>query len=177
MTLAIPANETGMIRVFAVNRPAPDMTSALQKRPGADLARDLLSAPHLNTSSTEVFAMSDLAGIGLAAYLADGYAVKDEALAPDRPKLDALDGYVLLLFSDSFGGKAATLDPGPDVTLIGTYREARANMAAQPIKSAAAQPYSGAKPPPNAQVRTRSGSLFVAVIAVLVLLLFWWMLA
>ncbi len=75
--LDIPAGERGKIRVFAVNRPAEEMKAALARRPKPDLARELLNAPHLDTRSTEIFPISDLAGVGLALYLGEGYAVPE----------------------------------------------------------------------------------------------------
>lgn len=172
----IPANEQPHIRVFAINRAPRDMASALETRPRPDLARDLLNAAHINTKTTEIFPVSDLAGVGLTAYLAEGYAVEEDALAEDRAKLDALDGYVLLLFSDSFGGTEATLTPGPDVTLIGTYPEARANMAAHPIRTASAAPYTGPANAATPVTRRRSGSAVIVAALLVLALLIWWML-
>ncbi len=177
MTLTIPANEPPHIRVFAINRPPLEITAALEKHPKPDLARDLLNAPHIDTASTEIFPVSDLAGVGLAAYLTEGYAVTEDALVKDRAKLDALDGYVLLLFSNSFGGSATTLAPGPDVTLIGTYPEARANMSAKPLKTASAAPYSGAPKPSRPAPNNRSGSALIVVALIALALFIWWILA
>ena len=178
-TLTIPAGERGLIHVFAVNRPAADVAQMLTARPMPDVARALLRAPHIDTASAEIFAMSDLAGVGLAAYLSQGYEVTDAALASDRAKLDALDGYVLLLFSDSFAGQPATLTPGPDVTLIGSYAEARADMTVRPIDAASARPYSGmAGLTPVAAPRGLAGSVLVGLaLVVAVILLIWWILS
>ena len=134
-TLTFKAGERGQIHVFAVNRPAADLAAALDAKPKADLARELLRAPHLDTSSTELFALSELSGVGLAAYLSEGYAVDAAQIAPDRARLDALDGYVLLLFSDSFHGKETQLTPGADVTLIGSYGEFRPDSAVLPLSA------------------------------------------
>lgn len=175
MSLTVPKNERGMIRVFAINRPPLEMAAVFDKRPKPDVARELLSAPHINTSSTEIFPMSDLAGVGLCAYLTEGYAVEETSLAPDRQKLDALDGYVMLVFSDSFGETETTLDPGPDVTLIGTYAEARADMSVRPIPTDAAAPYSGVPPMPEPQPKSQSGSLIVVIAVFVLALALWWM--
>ena len=178
-TIAIERNEGSKIRVFAVSRAPADMRAALDAAPRADVARDLLGDPHLNTASTEVFPVSDLAGVGLGAYLTEGYAVDADVIAADRAKLDALDGYVLLLFSDSFGGAESRLSPGPDLTLIGTYEEYRPDEGVPAALSAdSAMPYPGVPgevPAPPA--RSGAGSAMV-VFALLVLLglLVWWLL-
>ncbi|WP_299969805.1 hypothetical protein [uncultured Roseobacter sp.] len=169
--LHIPAGERGQIRVFAINRPPGDMATALASTPKPDLARELLGAPHLDTTSTEIFPVSDLAGVGLAAYLAEGYAVPDDALAADRARLDALEGYVLLFFSDSLAGSDVTLTPGDALTLIGTYAEPRPKpVSGPPLDADSAKPYSGApQMTPPTPVRGRPGSVMV-VAAIIVLL-------
>jgi hypothetical protein len=177
--IQIPPNEQGMIRVFAINRPTSDMRVAVARAPKPDLARDLLGDPHLDTASAEIFPVSDLEGVGLTAYLAEGYAVPDPQLAPDKAKLDALDGYVLLLFSESFAGRGATLKTGPDVTLIGTYGEAAPDRRMQALKSKSADPYTGAKTASLRRPRSRGlrSSLVVLAVVVVVLVVGWWLLA
>jgi hypothetical protein len=175
----IPAGERGVIRVFAINRPTSDMRVALSRTPKPDLARDLLGDPHLDTASAEIFPVSDLEGVGLTAYLTDGYAVPDAQLAPDKAKLDALDGYVLLLFSESFAGREATLAAGPDVTLIGTYGEFAPDRRPRALKSKSAGLYTGARSA-SMQAPTARGygsSLVVLAILILVLAVGWWALA
>ena len=175
----IPPNEQGMIRVFAINRPTSDMRVAVSRTPKPDLARDLLGDPHLDTASAEIFPVSDLEGVGLTAYLTEGYAVPDAQLVPDKAKLDALDGYVLLLFSESFAGRGATLETGPDVTLIGTYGEAAPDRRPRTLKSKSAKLYTGAKST-SAQTPAAKGygsSLVVLAVVILVLAVGWWGLA
>ena len=154
-TITIPPGERGAIRVFAVNRAPLEMQVALSQQPKTDLARELLNAPDLNTIGTEIFPISDLDGVGLAGYLADGYAVPEDQLDADRTKLDALEGYVLLLFSNSFEGRGGRLEIGPDLTLIGTYGELQPDHSAEPLSSASASPYTGpgGKPVPVARKR------------------------
>ncbi len=177
--IEVPRGEHGLIRVFAVNRPKAEMLAELKSRPKPDLARELLGLPHLDTSSTEIFAVSDLSGVGLANYLSEGYAVPEAETGRDKARLDALDGYVLLLFSDSFGGREATLEPGPDVTLIGTYGEFTPAPATETLSAESAQAYTGVRLPPKPTLqRRRPGSGAVVVLALLVLAaLLWWGLA
>lgn len=176
--IQIPPNEQGMIRVFAINRPPADIRVALSRMPKPDLARDLLGDPHLDTASVEIFPVSDLEGVGLTAYLTEGYAVPDAQLTPDKAKLDALEGYVLLLFSESFAGRGVTLEAGPDVTLIGTYGEFAPDRRPRALTSKSAGLYTGAKTT-SAQTpgsRGYGSSLVVLAILVVVLAVGWWML-
>ncbi|XDA99288.1 hypothetical protein AB1M95_05105 [Sulfitobacter sp. LCG007] len=177
--ITIPKGERGTIRVFAVNLPPAEVAAALKSGSPAELASKLLSAPALDTASTEIFPVSDLEGVGLSSYLADGYAVTGSEIARDRARLDALDGYVLLLFSDSFGGQEARIDPGRDLTLVGTYSEYQPELSGDPVVSESAKPFTGTpgQTPPVAP-RGRAGSALVAmaILAGLILLL-WWLFA
>ncbi|MGZ2256711.1 hypothetical protein [Roseobacter sp. A03A-229] len=175
----IAANERGVIRVFAINAAADEIAQQLKTLPKADLARQLLDAPHLDTTSVELFPVSDLTGMGLAGYLAEGYAVADSTLNTDRAKLDALDGYVLLLFSESFKGAAAMLTPTATLTLIGTYAEAQPADSGPPIDTDSAKPYSGAaQMTPPTPARGPAGSALVALaLVVLSGLALWWLLS
>lgn len=174
----IGKDERGAIRVFAINQPPPEVTDALATMPKADLARQLLNSPHLNTASTEIFPVSDLTGMGLSAYLSEGYAVEDAAFSADRGKLDALEGYVLLLFSDSFKGMEATLIPTSALTLIGTYAEYKPAAGGPAIDTDSAKPFSGgAITTPPKPTRGTTGSAVVVVIIILMLGLgLWWLL-
>ena len=173
-SITIPRGERGAIRVFAINRNPVEMEVALSRQPKPDLARELLDAPHLNTLGTEIFPIKDLEGVGLAGYLSEGYAVPDEQLSADRSKLDALDGYVLLLFSNSFGGQGGTLDPGPDVTLIGTYGETQPDNSASALAAESAAPYSGAGARPVPITNRRGNFLPIAILVMVALAVLWW---
>lgn len=180
MTAPIPIDQTerDAIRVFAINQPATDVAAALKAQPPADLARHLLNNPHLNTASTEIFPVADLTGMGLGRYLIEGYAVDEAEIAPDHAKLDALEGYVLLLFSDSFAGIDGALTPGPDLTLIGTYTEYRPAQKSAPLRAQSAKPYSGA-PGVTAPSPTRGSAGSALVVLAMIALLglgLWWLL-
>ncbi len=176
-TLNIPKGEHGQIRLFAVNRPTEAMARDLHSAEKPAVTADLLGfAPPPGTA--ELFPVSDLTGVGLPRYLTDGYAVTVSEIARDRSRLDALDGYVLLLFSSAFEGREKTLEIGPDLTLIGTYGEEQPAMVAPPLMSDAAQPYTGA---PNLTARTpprgkAGGALITVAIIVLIGLFLWWLL-
>lgn len=178
MDLQLPLNEHGLIRVFAVNRTAAELPLALKSQDKAALAAKLLGHD-IADGGAELFPVSDLSGIGLSGYLAEGYTVPDDQLRDARAKLDALEGYVLLVFSTAFEGRPTTLTLGADLTLIGTFGEAQPDMAVRPLESEAAQPYSGtpSATPPAPPKRRATGSLGVVGLFVLAALILWWALS
>lgn len=175
-TIRIQNSETGKVRLFAVNRSIDAVSLAVRDSEKHAVITDLLGTS-VPVGSAELFPVTDLAGVGLTAYLTEGYAVSDDQLAQDRSRLGALDGYVLLLFSSAFEGRDTTLEIGPDLTLIGTYDEEQPAIRAIPLTADAAQPYTGI---PNVNPRTpprdRAGGAMV-VLAVLVVLglILWWL--
>lgn len=172
-TIDIPRTEQGAIRVFAISRPMAEMARALKQQPKTGLAAALLNHP-VDEDDFELFALSDLTGVGLPRYLSDGYDVDHDAIRADRAKLEALDGYVLLLFSRISSAGDVALRPVAELTLIGTYAEPKAKHAAAPIAAQAAKPYSGTAQTPKAPGRSRVGSALTALAVLLALLFIWW---
>jgi hypothetical protein len=174
-TINISQHENGVVRVFAVSRPMADMARALRQASKGAIASGLLRH-EVTAEDIELFALSDLTGLGLRQYLTEGYSIPAEALQADRARLDALDGYVLLLLSRVSNEAHVEFTPSPDLTLIGTYREPRENRAAVPIAAQAAKPYSGVGPDTQTRNRLRMGGAGIGVTVILALLLIWWIL-
>ncbi|GGH35054.1 hypothetical protein SAMN05444007_10842 [Cribrihabitans marinus] len=170
-TITIPAGERGVLRLFALDMPAQQ--AKFLREPGA--AAQVLGVETLEADQVEVFPVKDLDDLGLAGYLAEGYAIAPEQL--DHDALAALTGWVLLLRSRAFGGQETHLDPDPALRLIGTYREAVTDWSAGPLEAGSAAPYSAPPPPPRALRRKARGvgfALFAVVMALIVALLAWW---
>jgi len=166
MALEVKRTERDLIRVFAISRTPAAMTGAIKRSGKAQLATELLGHP-IPENGFELFPVADLAGIGLTQYLADGYTVAPDQLGQARQKLEALDGYVMLVFSSAFDGQAIALIPDPDLTLIGTFGEAQADHSIQPLESDAAlmQPSDTTTAP--APRKSPAGSLMVLGMIVL----------
>ena len=175
VAIDIPRAEHGTIRVFAISRPFAEMARALKQQSKTALASKMLGHD-VSGDDIELFALSDLTGVGLHGYLSDGYDVDRDALRTDRARLEALDGYVLLVFSRISAQADVTITPGSDLTLIGTYTEPRAKHAAPPIATDASKPYSGVTAEAKAPRRSRVGSVFTAAAALLALFIIWWIL-
>jgi hypothetical protein len=176
-TLTIPPHEHGQIRLFAVNRPIDAVAHTLQDNDKSAVISDLVGFD-VPSGSAELFAVSDLTGVGLPRYLTDGYTVTEAQISADRARLDALEGYVLLLFSSAFDGAETTLRVGPDLTLIGTYGEEQPAMAAPPLTADAAQPYTGVPNlTPTTPPRGRAGGAVILLALIVALgLILWWLL-
>ena len=174
--ITVKSGEMGTTRVFSLS-----MTSAEAQKlsKDADAQMALLGAKGLNPAGIEVFSLSDLGELGLLGYLREGTDARDADLQRDASRLAALDGWVMLVHSLSFGGEATTLHPGSALTLIGTYTQEAAPTEHIPLEAEAAKPYTGTaeKTPAKTAGQSRGGSLVVGALVVIVLALLWWALA
>ena len=161
----IPAGERGRIRVFSLSM-SKDEAEHLE------LGRALGKYPD-DPSRVEVFPVSNLDGLGLAGYLSEGCGVPKAQVSPDRARLGALDGHVLLLFSRAYDGGGVTLHPEPALTLIGTYDEDRPKTSAPPIETDSAKPFSGVprkSPRENRAASRRAGAIFFGLVMLLLII-------
>lgn len=142
MTLTIPPNDT-RLHVFAVND-IGDATLPHQTHlgrlttPATDtitLAK-FLGLETVEGSLSEVFAVADIASIGLRSYLSQAHDIALDTLSHDRAKLDALQGDVLTIPGRAFGPNGATLRPSPQLTHIGSYATAQADTAPRALPKA-----------------------------------------
>ena len=90
-TMQVPAFETGVIRLFAIDMPSDQMDTFD--------AKAALGAAHLDGTFVDVLPISDLEGLGLAGYLMTGSEVPEDQIDEMRVQLDAIKGRVLLVFS------------------------------------------------------------------------------
>ncbi|WP_428926511.1 hypothetical protein [Marinibacterium sp. SX1] len=163
--IELPPGERGRIRVFSLSM-SEDEARHLE------LGRALGKYPD-DPSRVEVFPVSNLDGLGLAGYLVEGCGVPEAQVAPDRARLDALGGHVLLLFSRAYAEGGVTLEPEPALTLIGTYDEDR--PAARPgplIETESAKPFTGKprlSPRDNRAASRRAGAIFFGLVMLLLL--------
>lgn len=149
-TVEIPAGETGVVRVFAIDLPGPE-ADAFAKDPAA-LAH-ALGVAGIDADHVDVFAVSTLAGFGLPTFLTEGHGVPAEALAADAATLGALTGHVAVVSSRAFGGRAQTLTIAPPLRLVGSYSEERSTLSFGTLPSGGAEgvlsgPPVAAPPPP-----------------------------
>ena len=113
--IKVPANEALQIRVFALS-----MSAARAKTLTATLT-SALGVEDISADGVEVFARDSLGNLSLSNFLIEGNDVIAEVVEPDRAKLDALEGHIMLVYSSAFKGRKRELLPQPELTLIGTY--------------------------------------------------------
>lgn len=176
MTIEIPQNERGVVRLFALSMTGEE-AQALKDNATAITEALRADAP-LNADYVEVFPVSDLEGVGLAGYLTEGNAIPDAQIAPDRGKLDRLGGWVLIVYSQAFADAGVTLDPVPALTLIGTYGETRTDWSAsETVEAEAAKPYSAPqetrKKPSDAAMSGRVATVALILLALFTALFIW----
>jgi len=167
--LNVETGERGIVRLFSFDPTDEDM-ALLQKKHGLDR---LLGVPDVNPQEVEVFPVSDLAEMGLADYLIEGCGIPAVDIASDRARLDAVQGAVMVVRSRAFHGKAETLAPAPDLTLIGAYAEESAGWTAKTLHAESAAPYSGVRQAqrssdPEVRKSGRFGMVAIIVLVVLV---------
>ena len=102
---------------------------------GTTSVPDALGAP-VAADHVEVFAIRDVAPMGLRSYLAQAHDISPAAMEADSGRLDALSGDVLIVAPRAVEGVAA-LEPRPELTHIGSYAPAEADMAPRDLPPAA----------------------------------------
>jgi hypothetical protein len=136
----IAPGERGRLRLFAVALDEPalraltDPDHAEADRPFITAAAALLNRPTLDLRHIELFDVADLTGLGLANYLSAAYDITEDQIAPNRTRLDGLQGFVLLLLSEALQ-TPEPLRPRPVVTLIATFDTPQAAISMKRLRS------------------------------------------
>ena len=172
--IAVAANEAGVVRVFALSM---DDAAAQALKAGDALAQAFGGAA-LDTAHVEVFPLADLGDMALPDYLIEGAGVRAKAIEPDRAKLSALGGSVMVIYSSAFGGKALALKPDRALTLIGSYpQEGTDWTGAIDLSTPSALPQTPADPvkkrPSDAAMSGRIAMLALLVAFGVVALMVW----
>lgn len=172
--IQIPAHEHGVSRLFALSMTGQEAQTV---RAQEDQQAALLGVDTLRTAGVEVFRVSDLGDMGLLGYLREGVDAQEADLKRDAQKLMGLDGWVMLVHSSAFDGRAVHLRPDPALTLIGTYGQVAQDKTPAPLEAETAQPYTGvplaSTPASTSDKRSRTPMAVIAAIVLLVLLLVW----
>ncbi len=130
-----------LLHVFAVNAQIDVRHTFLSRSTGQtttlpDLAGWLsLRQGGLDTDNIELFPVDDLGDLRLADYIATAFDPLDAALKTAAPKLNALDGHVLLVPQAALAGDWTA---GADLTLVDSLPLAVADHVAEPLETEAA---------------------------------------
>lgn len=126
------------MRLFAVDLPEREL-ARFGRRNGSWPLQEALGAAHLEAEHIELFPLSDLEGVGLAGYLVEGLGVPEAQIARMRPRLEALEGNVMVITSRAFGGVAQELRPRAPLHPIATFTEETPEFHFAPLPSEAAR--------------------------------------
>lgn len=165
--MTVLAGERGVVRVFALTIEAGG-SNALRAPRALDMA---LGVHDIDPAYVEIFPITDLDGVGLAAYLTEGCGVPKAQVAPDASRLDATQGHVMVVRSRAFGDRAVTLRPAAQLELIGTYTEQQTDWTPKgPIETASAHARIAPSLSPRA-ARARASRIGGTIFAVFMVLI------
>ena len=125
--------------------------------------QQILGVDEIDPEYIEIFPVSDLDELGLAGYLIEGCGVDAELVAPERDRLNAVTGYVMLVHSRAFCGQELTLSP--KLPLLASFNEPVTDWSGTNIETESAKLNTSTRPPPR-QARAsarRSGAILFAV--------------
>jgi hypothetical protein len=141
--IEVPASETGVVRLFAVDLPPDEIEDfADSEREGWPLI-SALGLFDLNPSYVEIFPVKQLDEMGLANYLSEAYNIDPADLREDRTVLNNIRGHVALISSQAFRGKAQKLRLHHPLRWLGTWSEPRPELDLARIKTEAAKGTTG----------------------------------
>lgn len=107
MSLKIPANDHGQIRVFATDHSV-----------SVDDLPDLFGA-EFDLTYVDIVRITDLADMTLADYIQQGYDMTPDAA--DKAAVNAISGTAILVLSRATAGRGVTLTLAPGVRHVTTY--------------------------------------------------------
>ncbi|WP_422071821.1 aspartate carbamoyltransferase catalytic subunit [Tranquillimonas rosea] len=175
-TIEIPERDWGKVHVFTLDLRADEVPAFTTPDDSGWPLKRALGATHLDPERVEVLATRELTGMGLSGYLVEGQGVQEAQVVPDRARLDALTGHVVVLPSVALGTGAQTLRPTAPLAHFATYSETPARPANERLESESARgTLTGGRTDPAPAGKGSRARLIavIAALAVAALLLVW----
>lgn len=174
-TMHINGSDTATVRLFALDLSPEDVEPFVTEAgPDAWPLRAALGAEALRADFVDTVRIEDLGEMTLSAYLTEAHGVPRDALSDMRGRIDALDGHVVILPAQAFGGVSQDLRVADPLRWVGTFGEIRPAPRGPKLRSTAAQGgESGRKPVSDAAMSGRIASLALLVLFVLVGVMIW----
>lgn len=177
--LSMPAGARRTVWVFTVDLPEADL-GAFTGTAGANGApapvAEALGVARVDAARIEAFDAATMRDYGLPAYLTEANGMDPESVAPDRAKLTALTGPVLLVFGEALPEGTERLAPKAPLRLVGRYVESL-DLAPRtaPVSEAAKGPVGDAprKAPSQAAMSGRIAGIALLVLFLLVAVMVW----
>lgn len=173
-TVKIPAFSPKPVIVLAVNRPEEVLRKATKGADRKALISDLLGRTDAAMTHVDLVAVQDLDEIGLTGFLRDGPGVPAQELVPYRARLDALEGFVLILYPGVFNVDTEVA-LGADLSLIAVLNQEPTHWEdAHALRSDAATELTpGKKIPSDAAMSGRVAMVALLAIALLTWVMVW----
>lgn len=175
-TFDIKAGERGVVRLFRIDLPKEAIAGFAEEDSlsGRWPLKAALGVEDINPRFVDVVAIRDLDEMGLTGYMTEGLGVSEDGIAPHRARLEALEGYVLVVLSGAFKGLAVTLLPRAPLRWIGTFFEERPEVKFETLPSESSRPAPAEKKPSsNAAMSGRVATLALLVIFGITALMIW----
>ena len=170
MSITIPANDHGQIRIFATDQPLP--MEVLEK--DADALAVLLGA-EVDPDYVDVVRVADLNGMALTHYIAEGYDLPADPFGKDA--IDRITGSAILVMSRAHEGREVTLTPAQGLHHVATLSREMEAVRHEPLPSEGARGVTGETPAPAPKSDARMGGMVamaaLAVLFLLVVIMIW----
>lgn len=124
--VGVPANETGMIRLFWIGQPI-----------SVEGLKSVMQASRMDPRHVDIIDTADLGEGGLFAYMVDGLGIDPAQI--DQEALDGVEGVVAFMRTKAFGGVGQNLQLLPPIRYIGEYHEQRPPMRPRKIATKSAE--------------------------------------
>ena len=167
-TISVPAGDRDTLWLFQLDMPREQARFLAEPGAVAQMLGIDTKGPIPDPAQIEIINTKDLAGVGLVHYLTDGFSIPADQI--DKPAIEALTGYVLILRARAFGGEALTLTPAAQLKLVARYQETPTDWTAAPMLHTGA---TKAPTPPRAarsQARRLGATLFAIIMALVALI-------
>ena len=172
--LLVPAGEYGKLRVIAL---PTDLAHRLAPPADWQLLFAALGVDYLQAADIQLVDIAALGDMTLGDFLQDAYEIGPEQLAPVAAQIQAQSGYVVLLRSGAFGGRAQQMVLQDGVRLVAFLSEPGPGpLAFGPLPAAGAAGHLAGptRPiPSNAAILGRVATVALLVIFALTALMVW----
>lgn len=176
--MTLTSGDRDTVHLFTVDLDEDALWSFVVPDPqtGAYPLKTALGVDELDETQVEGAVAEDLEGIGLTGFLIEGIGIDETQIAPDRARIDAITGSVVIIRGAAFEGAHVPLTPKPPLTHFGSWSMTPAATTMEPLRSEAA---TGTLPPADLPVppsrRTNRMALWLLLgIAALVLITLGW---
>lgn len=171
--MSLQSGDRDSVHLFTVDLPEDDLWAFVA--PGDEgtspLAR-ALGVETLDDTHVEGAVVEDLAGIGLTGFLTEAIGVDEAAIAPDRARVDALSGSIVVIRGAAFDGDQV-LTPKAPLAHVASWRMTPAPSSFEPLTSEAATgsvpPAPQPAPPPAPRQNRLTLWLIIGIVALIVL--------